>query len=71
MERLFGLVTRAHDGCSSRLRGATDPANASEGHADQDRGRATDGPRDAWKAQMRSVDASDTDAEGQSADDRG
>ena len=48
------------------------PATRQQGHADQDRGRATDSPRDC----LEGADAAlwtlpDTDAEGQAADDRG
>ena len=66
--RQHACTTAAHRGCVE----LPIPTTRQQGHADQDRGRATDGPRDC----LESADAAlwplpDTDAEGQAADDRG
>src|SRR3954447_9569475 len=66
--RQHARTTAAHRGCVE----LPIPATRQQGHAGQDRGRATDGPRDC----LEGADAAlwplpDTDAEGQATDDRG
>src|SRR5712672_1680376 len=66
--RQHACTTAAHRGCVE----LPIPATRQQGHADQDWGRATDGPRDC----LEGADAAlwplpDTDAEGQAADDCG
>src|SRR4051812_7601930 len=66
--RQHACTTAAHRGCVE----LPIPATRQQGHAGQDRGRATDGPRDC----LEGADAAlwplpDTDAEGQATDDRG
>jgi Transposase len=65
--RQHACTTAAHRGCVE----LPIPATRQQGHADQDRGRATDGPRDCLEgadAALRPLP--DTDAERKATDDR-